>query len=131
MTKIKALSIEAVPFCMLRIEEGEQVAREFAEAFYHSSAWKQAQRLAMQLHYGVCEKCGRPAKIIHHKIWLTPENINNQDIALGQDNLMALCIDCHNRIHAKAASVREGLEFDGSGQLVRMQSPPFKNVERF
>ena len=107
------------------------MARDFAEAFYHSAAWKKAQKLAMQLHYGVCEKCGRPAKIIHHKIWLTPENIGNQDIALGQDNLMALCIDCHNRIHAKAASVREGLEFDGSGQLVRMQSPPFKNVERF
>lgn len=113
------------------MEVYESMAREFAEAFYHSAAWKQAQKLAMQLHYGVCEKCGRPAKIIHHKIWLTPDNITDQDIALGQDNLMALCLDCHNRIHAKQSSIREGLEFDGAGQLVKMQSPPFENAGGF
>jgi len=104
------------------------VAREFAVAFYHSAAWKKAQRLAMQLHYGICERCGRPAKIVHHKIHLTPQNIVDQNIALGQDNLMTLCVDCHNRIHAKNPSVREGLEFDGAGQLVEMHSlPPIKN----
>lgn len=107
------------------------MAREFAEAFYHSAAWKQAQRLAMQLHYGVCEKCGRPGKIVHHKIWLTPENIGNLDIALGQANLMVLCADCHNRIHAKESSVRQGLEFDGKGQLVKMQAPLFESVGGF
>lgn len=101
------------------------MAREFAAAFYHSAAWKKAQRLAMQLHYGVCVKCGRPGKIVHHKIWLTLENITDPSIALGQDNLMVLCTDCHNRIHAKESSVREGLEFDGSGQLVKMQPPLF------
>lgn len=101
------------------------MSREFAEAFYHSAAWLQARRLAMELHYGVCERCGRPAKIVHHKIHLTPVNISDPDISLGQDNLMVLCIDCHNRIHAKDSSVREGLEFDGTGQLVKMQAPLF------
>ena len=116
---------------LLFFSGGDRVAREFAEAFYHSAAWKRAKRLAMQLHYGVCEKCGRPAKIVHHKIWLTPDNITDHDIALGLDNLMVLCADCHNRIHAKDSSVREGLEFDGAGQLVKMQAPLFKSAGRF
>lgn len=107
------------------------MAREFAQAFYHSAAWKRAQRLAMQLHYGVCERCGRPGKIVHHKIWLTPDNITDQNIALGQDNLMVLCIDCHNRIHAESSSVREGLEFDGTGQLMKMQAPLLKSSSSF
>lgn len=102
------------------------MAREFAEAFYHSAAWKKAKRLAMQLNCGICERCGRPAKIVHHRTALTPEKIGNQKIALGQENLMTLCVDCHNRIHAKDSSLIEGLEFDGRGQLVKMHPPLFK-----
>lgn len=40
-------------------------------------------------HY-LCERCGEPAKIVHHKIWLTPKNIHEQSITLCWDNLEAL-----------------------------------------
>lgn len=49
-------------------------------------------------HY-LCERCGEPAKIVHHKIWLTPKNIHEQSITLCWDNLEALCQDCHNKEH--------------------------------
>lgn len=39
------------------------------------------------------------AKIAHHKIYLTPENINDPAIAYAFKNLEALCQDCHNREH--------------------------------
>lgn len=52
----------------------------------------------------LCERCLRnglvvPAEIVHHKIELTPNNINNPDITLSYDNLEAVCRDCHADIH--------------------------------
>lgn len=40
-----------------------------------------------------------PGKIVHHKIWLTPDNIHDTSITLNWDNLMLVCQDCHNKIH--------------------------------
>ena len=52
----------------------------------------------------LCERCLRnglvvPAEIVHHKIELTPNNINNPDITLSYDNLEAVCRECHSDIH--------------------------------
>lgn len=48
----------------------------------------------------MCVMCGCPAKDVHHKIHLTPENINDPMISLHESNLISLCGDCHKRIHA-------------------------------
>jgi len=40
-----------------------------------------------------------PAEIVHHKIELTPDNIDNPKITLGFDNLEAVCRECHSSIH--------------------------------
>ena len=79
----------------------------------------------------LCERCmqeGRykPAEIVHHKVYLTPENINNPAITLNWDNLEALCRDCHEAEHAegnKAAKHRKHkrrfvVEKDGSVKCV-------------
>ena len=42
-----------------------------------------------------------PAAEVHHKIHLTPENINRPEIALNWTNLIALCKDCHMIVHRK------------------------------
>ena len=44
---------------------------------------------------GMCETCGtRPGKIVHHKVWITPDNINNPDVTLNLDNLKYDCQEC-------------------------------------
>ena len=40
-----------------------------------------------------------PGEIVHHKIHLTPDNINVPEIALSWDNLELLCRDCHALAH--------------------------------
>ena len=34
---------------------------------------------------------------MHHKIYLTPQNINDPAVTLAEDNLELLCQDCHNK----------------------------------
>jgi 5-methylcytosine-specific restriction endonuclease McrA len=53
---------------------------------------------------GLCEICLSkglivPAVHVHHKIHLTPENLNDPKIALDMSNLMALCEACHAEQH--------------------------------
>jgi len=56
---------------------------------------------------------------VHHKIKLTPYNVNNPEVALNWENLQLLCIDCHNREHG-GASTAESLAFDENGNLIQV-----------
>ena len=47
-----------------------------------------------------------PGKIVHHKIWLTPDNIHDTSITLNWDNLMLVCQDCHAKEHKTEAHER-------------------------
>lgn len=49
--------------------------KEWAEWFYKSKEWAQTRDAYMVAQHYLCERCGEPAKIVHHKIWLTPKNI--------------------------------------------------------
>lgn len=68
---------------------------------------------------GICERCGAPARIVHHREYITPENINDPDITLNWDNLEALCQDCHNKEHFLTGATAPGLMFDRSGNLIK------------
>lgn len=59
---------------------------------------------------------------MHHKILLTPNNINNPEISLNHAHLQYLCLECHNIEHgAKTVGViREGLMFDIAGNVVEI-----------
>jgi 5-methylcytosine-specific restriction endonuclease McrA len=73
---------------------------------------------------GLCERCLKagqyvPGYILHHKIELTPRNINEPGIAFGWDNLELLCIDCHNEEHLQLhGNTAAGLMFDDDGNLI-------------
>ena len=56
---------------------------------------------------GRCEMCGGIGTEVHHKIHLTPENVNDPEISINQDSLMLLCNECHNKVHVR---------FEGSGK---------------
>lgn len=77
------------------------MAKEWAKPFYNSKAWKRcresyiAQRILID--GGMCEVCHKePIHIVHHKINLTPENINDPDIALNHCMLEGNCKRCHD-----------------------------------
>ena len=93
------------------------MARDFAKAFYHSQAWKQTQAAYVKQSGGLCERCLQnglvtAGVIVHHKIHLTPDNINDPTVTLNPDNLQLLCRDCHASIHkpTKRFRVEKSLE---------------------
>ena len=78
--------------------------REFATSFYKSKQWKKCRKLYAASVGGLCEICWEngvvvPGEIVHHKIHLTPDNIDNPGITLNWDNLQLVCRDCHAKIH--------------------------------
>lgn len=95
------------------------MAFEKQVAFYQSKAWKTTQAAFMASKHGICERCGDPARIVHHKTYITPANINDPAITLSWDNLEALCQTCHTREHFVTDATAPGLMFDSSGNLVK------------
>jgi len=87
-------------------------------SFYWSKQWRKTSQLYMQNQHGICERCGGLAHIIHHREYLSPANVNNLDIALGWDNLEALCFECHNKEHKGGAVTAQGLIFNELGDIV-------------
>ena len=98
------------------------MAKDWAKAFYKSAAWQDCRAAYIQSVFGLCEKCGRPGVIVHHKIYLTPDNITDPYITLSFENLELLCSSCHsiehNREHG-GGSTADGLMFDERGDLVQ------------
>lgn len=92
--------------------------RDFAKAFYHSKAWRQTRAFIFKRDSGLCVRCGRPGEIVHHKTHLTPKNIGNPAVSLGDDNLELLCRDCHAIEHTSDLPTDRALMFDENGDLV-------------
>lgn len=79
------------------------------QTFYASDIWRNF-RLALIIerskeHGGViCKKCGKlitkPIDIhAHHKVELTPENVNDYNISLNPDLIELICHSCHDKEH--------------------------------
>lgn len=97
------------------------MAKEYAKAFYNSSAWIKCKNSYIKSVYGLCERCGEPGHIVHHKEHLTPKNINDPNITLNHNNLEYLCLECHNEEHKrfkKKSPVRKGFRFNKKGELI-------------
>ena len=77
---------------------------ERIEAFYTTRAWRKCREAFLKSKGGICEVCFskgliEPAVHVHHKTVITPENLDNPQITLNHDNLMALCEECHAEQH--------------------------------
>lgn len=86
-------------------------------AFYKSRAWKRTRAAYLETVNRICERCGKPAVIVHHKEYVTAGNLQDPDITLDFSNLEALCRDCHNKEHFEGRSCEPGLYFDENGDL--------------
>lgn len=93
--------------------------------FYNSTGWRKLSKFYAQSKGWVCECChnkniDRSKPIYgqlhcHHKEELTELNINDPEVALNVDNLILLCVTCHNKIHGESEVLAPGLYFDETG----------------
>lgn len=95
------------------------MAKEYAEPFYKSTSWRKTRNSYFIKQCGLCERCGNSGKIVHHKIYITPKNINEPSITLNWDNLELLCQDCHNKEHISSDNIDKSLMFDTEGNIVQ------------
>lgn len=91
--------------------------KAWAKSFYLSAAWEKTRAAYLMSQDYICERCGQPAKIVHHKRWLNRENINDISVTLCWDNLEALCQDCHNKEHHKQERHKR-YQFDENGGIL-------------
>lgn len=80
------------------------MARDFAKSFYSSRTWTDCRNAYAKSVGGLCERClarglYRPGVIVHHKCYISPDNINDPTVTLNFDNLELLCRDCHAAEH--------------------------------
>lgn len=76
--------------------------------FYRSARWRMLRQTLMHERSGkdglICTHCGKPIfrdyeAILHHVIELTPQNVNDAEIAYNPENLVFVHLHCHNEIH--------------------------------
>lgn len=95
--------------------------KEYAKGFYKSPAWKECRKAYLKSKRGLCERCLakgiiNPAEIVHHTVWLTPDNINDPNITLDWNNLEAVCRSCHSLIHEGRTDKR--YKIDDFGKVI-------------
>lgn len=78
--------------------------KDFAKAFYTSQAWKECREAYRKSVGGLCERCLKSGlytagEIVHHKIHITPDNVNDPSVTLNFKNLELVCRECHALEH--------------------------------
>ena len=99
--------------------------RAIDSRFYNSPEWHRCKDTYLESVNHLCERClakgiYEPAKIVHHKIPLTDQNVNDLSISLSWDNLQALCRQCHAEVHDDMYAERTGRRYriNNNGQVV-------------
>ena len=95
----------------------------WASAFYKSTAWRNCRDAYARSVGGLCERClargiYRSGEIVHHKVYLSPENIADPAVSLDWENLELVCRECHADEHQRIAR-RYVVD-----ELGRVTSPP-------
>lgn len=83
--------------------------------FYQSKAWKTVRKNIWIKQNCLCANCGKPVYvdgissyipkykrrigIVHHIEHLNDSNVYDDNITINENNLIGICIDCHNLIH--------------------------------
>ena len=98
------------------------MAKEYAKPFYKSAAWLRCRDSYIRSVGGLCERCYakgliRAGVIVHHKCYISPENINDPTVTLNYDNLELLCQECHNNEHFEQ---KKRFFVDGFGKVTAL-----------
>lgn len=95
--------------------------KEYAARYYKSRDWQACRLAYMKKVGGLCEIClknGRivPGVIVHHKVHITPDNIECPEITMNFDNLELVCRDCHAAEHNEKFAKRR-FTVDAAGHV--------------
>lgn len=106
------------------------MAKPFSDKFYKTSTWRDCRNAYAATRGHLCERCLSRGilshgEIVHHKIELTPDNINDPAIAYGFDNLELLCRFCHAEVHDRRKNCRR-FSIGPDGEII-IETPPVSN----
>ena len=89
--------------------------------------WRKCRDAYMRMGRGLCEPCFKKGKwtraeIVHHKVHITPENLNDPNVTLNFDNLERVCRKCHAKEHPEIyGEIRDPrVGFDAEGNVVNL-----------
>ena len=101
--------------------------------FYNSKLWNNVRKNVWLKQNLLCSVCGKPVYvdgisdylpkekrrigIVHHKIWLDNNNLDDDNITINENNLIGVCFACHSAIHSGRGSTRVGMMFDEEGNI--------------
>lgn len=100
------------------------------QAFYASEKWRNFRMSLIAERGNECSRCGKiianAAEITgHHKVDLTPENVNDYTISLNPDLVNLICSECHNKEHKRFG-------YQSSGRNVYIVfGPPMSGKKEF
>ena len=94
-----------------------------SDPFYHSAAWKHIRAVALMRDGGMCQDCmdrmragigimPNRAVMVHHII---PRS-ERPDLELDMDNLISLCLSCHEERHPERRSKKKRKTLEKIGQ---------------
>lgn len=83
------------------IPQFKMTRNEYRNEYLKSQEWKILRQSFLKNKDGLCEKCRKPGKDVHHTKYLF--NLNEFE---QKQRLMLLCRPCHNLIHA---AIKHGL----------------------
>ena len=93
-------------------------------AFYQTKQWKRARRDKINNTIdGLCERCKAKdltsvGTVVHHIVELNINNVADNNISCGLDNLELLCRECHERHHNRSGSdIDSAYTFDENGMI--------------
>ena len=103
------------------------MAKSFAKKFYSTTTWYKCRNDYTAYRGHLCERCLRRGilargEIVHHKIELTPDNIDDPNITLNFNNLELLCRPCHAEVHDKRVNCRR-FSIGPNGEII-IDDPP-------
>lgn len=94
--------------------------KDYAAKLYKSQRWKDCRKAYAASVGHLCERCLadgiiKPGEIVHHKIYISPDNVNDPTITLNWDNLELVCRECHAKEHE---GVKKRYTIDELGRVI-------------